>query len=128
MRSFNYIGILFLFGFCFSCNENNDLMKEQESQNLNQMLSEIQTIANSKTCNNSSEWTFVSYGSKACGGPVGYIAYATIIDTDDFLKKIEEHRAAQKEFNKKWGIISDCSLPSQPSAVICENGKPVFRY
>jgi len=32
------------------------------------------------------------------------------------------------EFNEKWGIISDCSIPSQPNAVICENGNPVLEY
>ena len=60
--------------------------------------------------------------------PVGYIAYSTNINTELFLNKIEEHRNAQHEFNQKWGIISDCSVPPKPSSVICENGDPVFKY
>lgn len=128
MKELKIIGILFLFGICFSCNDDDELTQEQEAQNLNQLFSEIENLATSENCSVSTEWTFTSYGSKACGGPIGFIAYSTNIDTDLFLEKIEEHRTAQQEFNEKWGIISDCSVPSQPSGVVCENGSPLFEY
>ena len=115
MKELKIIGILFLFGICFSCNDDVELTQEQEMQNLNRLFSEIENLATSENCSESTEWTFTSYGSKACGGPIGFIAYSTNIDTDLFIEKIEEHRTAQQEFNEKWEIISDCSVPSQPS-------------
>jgi len=128
MKKLKFIGVFFLIGLCFSCNDDDELNQEQEAQNLNQIFSEIESLSTNENCNDSAEWTFTSYGSKACGGPVGFIAYSTNIDTVLFLKKIDEHRIAQQEFNQKWGIVSNCSVPSQPSGVICENGNPVFEY
>ena len=128
MKKIKFIRIIFIFGVLLSCNDNNELTQVQEGQNLKQLFSEIENLATSRNCDDSAEWTFTSYGNKACGGYVGFIAYSMNIDTELFLKKIEEHRTAQSEFNEKWGIISDCSIPSQPSAVICENGNPVLEY
>ena len=128
MKKLKFIAIFLLIGICLSCSSDDGLTQEQEGNNLNEMFSEIESLASSVNCNDSSEWTFTSYGEKACGGPVGYIAYSKNIDTVLFLKKIEAHRTAQQKFNEKWGIISDCSLPAEPSGVICENGNPVFEY
>ena len=128
MKKLNFIGIALLIGICFSCNNDDALTQEQQAQNLDQMFSEIEILATSESCDNSAEWTFTSYGSKACGGPLGFIAYPINIGTELFLKKIEEYTTAQQEFNQKWGIVSDCYVPSQPSEIICKNGSPVFEY
>ena len=128
MKKLNFIGIALLIGICFSCNNDDALTQEQQAQNLDQMFSEIEILATSENCDDSAEWTFTSYGSKACGGPLGFIAYPINIGTELFLKKIEEYTTAQQEFNQKWGIVSDCSVPSQPSEIICKNGSPVFEY
>ena len=128
MKKLNFIGIALLIGICFSCNNDDALTQEQQAQNLDQMFSEIEILATSENCDDSAEWTFTSYGSKACGGPLGFIAYPINIGTELFLKKIEEYTAAQQEFNQKWGIVSDCYVPSQPSEIICKNGSPVFEY
>lgn len=128
MKKLKFIGIFIITGLCFSCNKGDEMTQEQETQNLNQMFSEIEILASSENCDDSSDWTFINYGSKACGGPIGFIAYSINIDTELFLKKIEEHTVAQQGFNEKWGIISDCSVPSQPNEVICKNGSPVLEY
>ena len=128
MKKLNFIGIALLIGICFSCNDDDALTQEQQAQNLDQMFSEIEILATSESCDDSTEWTFTSYGSKACGGPLGFIAYPINIGTELFLKKIEEYTTAQQEFNQKWGIVSDCYVPSQPSEIICKNGSPVFEY
>jgi hypothetical protein len=128
MKKLNFIGIALLIGICFSCNDDDALTQEQQAQNLDQMFSEIEILATSENCDDSAEWTFTSYGSKACGGPLGFIAYPINIGTELFLKKIEEYTTAQQEFNQKWGIVSDCYVPSQPSEIICKNGSPVFEY
>lgn len=128
MEKLRFFGIIFILGIFLSCNDDTELTQGQEAHNLNQLFSEIERLANSENCRDSAEWTFTSYGSKACGGPVGFIAYSTNIDIELFLEKIEEHRTAQQKFNEKWGIISDCSTPSLPSGIVCKNGNPVFEY
>ena len=112
-----------------SCSDNDDSLTQQdEAQKLEEMFAEIKALSTSEPCIDASQWTFTSYGSKACGGPIGYIAYSLKIDTALFLKKIEEHRKAQQEFNNKWGLNSDCSVPTKPEGVTCENGKPQFIF
>ena len=128
MKKLRILGTFFLFGISLSCSQNDGMTQEKEAQNLSVMFSEIALLAASVTCEDASEWSYTSYGEKACGGPVGFIAYATTIDTVAFLQKVEVHRAAEQAFNKKWGIISTCDAPAEPSGVVCENGTPVFTY
>lgn len=105
-----------------------ELTQGHEADRMAALFEEISDLATSVRCEDSSLWTYAAYGSKACGGPVGYIAYSTQIDTNDFLQKIEDHVALQKAFNEKWQIGSDCSLPSQPTGVICEDGEAILIY
>ena len=95
---------------------------------LETMYNEIVALSESVSCENDSEWTFTAIGSKACGGPIGYIAYASTIDTENFLAKVEAYTAAQKKYNEENGIVSDCSLAKEPTGVVCQDGKPSFEY
>ena len=101
---------------------------EEEAIELSNMLARINEIANSVKCINADEWRYTPYGSKPCGGPNGYIAYSSNIDTTAFLKLIEEHKLAQKKYNEEQGIISDCSDPAEPTGVKCEQDKAVLLY
>ena len=101
---------------------------EEEAIELSNMLARINEIANSVKCINADEWRYTPYGSKPCGGPNGYIAYSSNIDTTAFLKLIEEHKLAQKKYNEEQGIISDCSVPAEPTGVKCEQDKAVLLY
>jgi hypothetical protein len=102
--------------------------QETDHRDLMDLFSEIQNLAYTVSCADAANWTFTAYGSKACGGPQGYIAYSSKINTVEFLKKIEFYTKAEKEFNIKWGIISDCSIVNQPEEVICNNGYPTLIY
>jgi len=125
MRKLNFITFFFLIIICISCSDD-ELTQEQEAENLLQLFSEIEDLASSVDCTDSSEWTFTGYGSKACGGPINFIAYSKNIDTVLFLEKIEAYRSEQQNFNQKWSIMSDCSVPIAPNSVRCENGNPIF--
>lgn len=114
--------------FLISCGAKDVTTQEQDAERLNELFVEIETLASSVDCEDADNWTYTAFGSKACGGPVGYIAYSTEIDEEVFLAKIEEHRRHQNKFNEKWGVMSDCSVPTQPSGIQCENGEPVFAY
>ncbi len=104
------------------------LSQEQDQSMLNLKLTEIVNLAESVICEDSSDWTFTGIGGKACGGPTGYIAYSTTINVENFLLMVEEFNAAEDSFNKKWGIISDCSTPAQPIGIDCINGKAVLIF
>lgn len=105
-------------------------LSEQEIEHnaLMVLFNEIENLVYSETCSNFSNWSFVAYGSKACGGPKGYIPYSKNIDTVSFLQKVETYSKAEKEFNVKWSIASDCAIASPPKYVECKNGYPVLIY
>lgn len=102
--------------------------QEIEHRALMDLYNELYELAYSETCSNISYWTFTAFGAKACGGPQGYIAYSTKIDTVSFLEKIEAYSEAEKAFNVKWNIASDCSIINPPISVECQNGYPVLIY
>lgn len=102
--------------------------QEKEHQVLMNLFYEFQEIAQSIPCSNSNDWNFTAYGSKACGGPQGYIAYSTQINITNFLKKVVDYTNAEDDYNKKWGIGSTCDIPPKPTAVECQNGVPVLKY
>ena len=102
--------------------------QEKEHRILMDLFNEIELIANSVDCSNSNDWTYTAYGSKACGGPQGYIAYSTLINEVDFLKKVKHYTKSEDEFNIKWGIISTCEFSQPPVKIVCENGSPVLKY
>ncbi|TXD53475.1 MULTISPECIES: hypothetical protein [unclassified Polaribacter] len=102
--------------------------QEIEHRNLMALFDEIQSLVYAISCNDIANWTFTTYGAKACGGPQGYIAYSKNMDTVSFLNKVDAYTAAEKDFNIKWNIISDCSLIAQPIALECNNGYPNLKY
>lgn len=102
--------------------------QEIDHRKLMVLFDEILSLAYGEACDNKNDWTFTAYGSKACGGPQGFIPYSTKIDVDAFLKKVEEYTEAENIFNKEWEIISTCDLPAQPKSVECNNGYSTLKY
>ncbi|WP_248724687.1 hypothetical protein [Seonamhaeicola sp. ML3] len=100
----------------------------EELETLTALREDIETLADSSVCNDSSECRFIAFGSKPCGGPWGFLVYSTSIDTNDLEAKVEQYNTLEAAFNSKWGLASDCSVPAQPTDVICENNKCVAIY
>ena len=101
--------------------------QEIEHRNLMDLFSEIQNLSLSVSCTDATNWLFVAYGEKACGGPQGYIAYSKNIDTVLFLDKVESYTQAEKDFNQKWAVVSDCSYVTAPDYVGCKNGIAILK-
>ena len=135
MRSVYYFSI-FIALLMLGCEQNNQewgeitdwTSRERDNELMAELLEEIQGLSMQVECTDAENWSWTAYGSKACGGPVGYIAYSQGIDTNYFLELIEYHAEQQDLFNQKWGIISTCDIPIQPSGIYCEDGKPQFGY
>jgi hypothetical protein len=129
MKTFKWLSICFTFLTFFSCTSDDDASSQQQDlQDLAVLRMEIENLATSVVCEDSTSWTYTDIGGKACGGPTGYIAYPISINVDEFLKKVEEFNIAEDNFNKKWNIRSDCSVPPQPVGVNCENGVAVLVF
>ena len=111
-----------------SCQDNETLSQDQAALDLQDMFTEIESMVNTISCDNSDDWTFIGYGSKVCGGVVGYIAYPEFIDTQLFIERIEAHKQAQEDFNKKFQIVGTCDVPREPTDVLCDDGVPKFVY
>lgn len=122
--------IVFLVYFVASSCSNDENSQEEAAQELDKMYNEIiaVSLANSEPCTNSQEWDFIASGAKACGGYSEYIVYSKKINIEKFLAKIKEYTEAQSNYNKKWGIISDCSITIKPTGVQCVDGKPKLSY
>lgn len=102
--------------------------QELEYQELMKLYNEAYAFIVGVSCTDANDWSYTGYGSKACGGSQGYMAYPTTIDTDVFLAKIKAYSDAEAAYNVKWSIVSTCDLPAQPTSVECQNGYPILKY
>lgn len=105
-------------------------LSEQEivHRELMDLYNEILNLAYSVSCSKASDWLFVGYGAKACGGFQGYIPYSKEIDTVAFLEKITVYNELEAAYNKQFDIFSDCLLIPTPKSVSCKNNYPVLNY
>lgn len=126
MKNLKLIACLLVLSI-FSC-EKNETTQEDDLAKLQELKTEITTLAESTTCEESDDWNFTPIGNKACGGPKEFIAYSKNIEVSKFLNLVQQYTKAEKAYNQKWGIASDCSVPAQPSAVVCVDGNPTFDY
>jgi len=100
--------------------------KYDEAQ-LDKLKDYIVSMAEKQKCSNAADWAFSPFGSKACGGPITYIAYPKK-DEAAILPKIKEYATKMSEFNKKYNITSDCMLAAEPIGVKCQAEKAVLIY
>jgi hypothetical protein len=105
----------------------NESSKKYDEANLDKLKSIIESEIAKEKCTTASEWAFAPIGSKACGGPVSYIAYPKKLEAS-VLKKIEHYTQTMSEFNKKYGITSDCMMIAEPTGLKCQGEKAVLVY
>ncbi|SEC48104.1 hypothetical protein SAMN04489761_3112 [Tenacibaculum sp. MAR_2009_124] len=133
MKNLKLLPILFI--ILLSCNNNDNIKEpidsrnqEEHYQEVSKILEQANNMLKDLTCNNPDDWSFISYGSKACGGPHGYIAYSNEINVELFKSLIEKHRKEEDKYNKRWNVMSTCDLPGVPKGIVCNNGKAQFNY
>jgi len=127
MRTLFFIGLLCC-TVLSGCSSDTSASQEEEMQQLEKSYVELVQLSTSQHCTDANEWNFTAIGSKACGGPTGYIAYSSKINTALFLEKVKIYTNAQRDFNTKWGINSTCEVAPAPISIQCENGKAVLKY
>jgi hypothetical protein len=102
--------------------------QEEDLKELKELFDEIQAMIKKVKCTNGNDWSITSYGSKACGGVQGYLAYPNSINKELFLEKVGIYTQKEYLYNEKWDVISTCEAPAQPVGVECNNDVPVLIY
>jgi len=117
-----------LLAIVFGCTNNTEFTKEEDLAELAALQEEIELLVDSGVCSENSDCESIAFGSKACGGPKTYLAFSTSINVQLLQQKVETYNALENSFNKKWGIISDCTYLLPPTSVQCINGKCTAVY
>lgn len=113
----------------FQCEDDPIVLSQEEEQaELNVLKTEIETLANTSSCNNEAICKFIAFGSKPCGGPWNYLIYSTSIDTNKLENLVKEYNQREKDFNTKWSIVSDCAVALPPTSLECENNMCLAIY
>lgn len=80
---------------------------------------QAKAVAKTAGCSNESECRSAPVGNRACGGPRYYIAYcAATTDSVALFRKLDEVKAAEDAFNKKYGLVSTCEFRMPPAVGI----------
>ncbi len=114
--------------FVVSCDQTPELTQDEEWQLLQTQLSQIEGFAQSVPCTDPTDWSYIAYGSKPCGGPWGFIPYALTTNISELERRLNLYAQAEESYNQRWGIFSDCSIPPSPTSIICQNGIAVLQY
>ena len=102
--------------------------QEAEKKSLLAKKQQIADFIAADSCITDSGCRFIAFGSKPCGGSWEYLMYPASIDTARLFNMISEYNKAEEAYNKKWGIMSDCSVPAPPDSVKCVDGKCTGYY
>ncbi|WP_442795867.1 hypothetical protein [Pelobium manganitolerans] len=102
---------------------NKESNKANDEKVLASLYAAIKSMSESVICSDGSEWRATALGAKACGGPTEYVLYSVNIDTVAFLNKVQLYTQKQRDYNAKYGAISDCMFVSPPQSIVCKNGK-----
>lgn len=78
---------------------------------------QIQAANADLRCDNNSQCHSLGVGAKACGGPENYIAWSSKNSDGARLKALaEQHAAARRADDQRQGMMSTCSVVSDPGA------------
>ena len=78
---------------------------------------QIQSANADQSCDDSSQCHSLGVGAKACGGPENYLAWSSKNSDGAQLKALaEQHAAARRADDKRAGMMSTCSVVSDPGA------------
>jgi hypothetical protein len=124
MKMFKHVlKTIAIMAIVLGCSNTTETSKEEDLAELQVLNDEIQQLIATGICSSNTDCYYIAFGSKACGGPTSYLVYSTSIDVNLLKEKVAAYNEKEDDFNKKWGIISDCSVVSPPNSVTCVQGK-----
>ncbi|MGM0933564.1 MAG: hypothetical protein ACQEWD_08990 [Bacteroidota bacterium] len=103
--------------------DSNENSQQADRKELDLQLEEIKDFISRKSCDEENRCDFIAVGSKACGGPKTYLLFSSSINRQKLEELVENYNKAESDFNRKYGIVSDCMLVTPPEKIGCVNGK-----
>lgn len=106
---------LFLSSLAFA----QDSQQEQDARAIRELIKSAKALSEAElSCQQDSDCTVIAVGSRACGGPAGYLIAS---ENNSNLAEISflAHQSMLKEaeYNRRYRILSICSvlMPPEPS-------------
>ena len=118
--------ILVLAVFVLSCTTEKSMTDERAE--LQAQKAAVVECANSGSCTEDASCRLMGLGAKPCGGPWSWLVYSASMDTIRLATMVDAYNSAESDFNKKWGMFSDCSIAVLPDSVKCLDGKCAGYY
>ena len=118
--------LLLLFVVSTASCQNTDDVQSVTLQDLELQFEAIQELVRQSNCSENSQCSYLAYGSKACGGPQGYLVFSSDIDVNKLEVMVTKYSEDENTYNNQNGIISDCSFPLPPENLTCKDGKCVI--
>lgn len=122
---------LFILSTAMQCDDDDNIGASSCDSQLETLLNlrtDIEAMASASTCSEEFECRYIGFGSKACGGPKGFLIYTTSIDTLALSSLVENYNQLERDYNISCDQHSDCSVPQVPIGFECENNQciPIF--
>ncbi|CAN5385385.1 hypothetical protein BH23BAC2_BH23BAC2_22960 [soil metagenome] len=114
-----YLFIPLLLGSCEPISDNQTVTRAD----LEIQLQKINAFVDNAVCLKDDQCSYMAYGSKACGGPKGYLVFSSSIDINALKLMVKKYTEDESIYNRVNGIMSDCSMANPPQKVGCVNGK-----
>jgi len=116
--------LILLTFLAIDCSNTDEIISQEvEKKALETLAKEIVNLAETSICSEDFTCEYIGFGEKPCGGNWEYLVYSNSIDVVDFLAKVKTYNELEKQYNIKYGLMSNCMAVSPPNEVICENGK-----
>lgn len=91
------------------------------------LLARIEAERGAAACDTDAQCHSIGIGAKACGGPERYLAWSDKSSDGARLRAlVAEHAQAHRAADAKAGMMSTCSLVTDPGAM-CASGQCVLR-
>jgi hypothetical protein len=86
---------------------------------------EARALLSTTGCQSAASCRTAPVGARGCGGPRSYVVYCPAsTDTVALLRKLEELKRAEMEYNERAGVVSTCEM-RMPPAVAVQGGSCV---
>jgi hypothetical protein len=80
---------------------------------------EARALVSTTGCDVASSCRTAPVGSRGCGGPRSYVVYCPAsTDTVALLRKLEELKRAEMEYNEREGVVSTCEMRMPPAVTV----------
>ena len=80
---------------------------------------EARRVAVTDGCTSAGQCAAAPVGVKGCGGPRDYVVYcATATDTAALFRKLDELARAERAYNERYSVASDCAMQVAPTVTL----------